>query len=252
MKKILWLAGVTVAAAAMAGAQTSPQQMQSGQATSAAKPQGDTANQRANAPAIPVTLDKSVDSKKAKAGDEIVAKTAVSMSNAQGTQIPQGTRVIGHIMDAKAKSKGDTQSSLTFSFEKIVLKNGQEIPFHAIATAMGEPQSNAAMAEANGSMMQPPSGGGAGGTGSAQPGAPTMGGGGQTGAPAGAAPMAGGGGAGPNVGASAGALPANASGAVGMKGVTLDAQANSSVVSSDSKSMKLESGTQMLLRVVSQ
>lgn len=250
MKRTLMLVCVLSGAAALSIAQTAPVPANGDAAESAApssgmaKPQADTSNAAQKAPAIPATLDKGVDSKKAKAGDEIVAKTSVGMSSATGVQIPEGSKIVGHIADAKAKSKGDAQSSLSFSFEKIVLKNGQELPFHAVAQAIGMSQSpaQAAFPENGGPNSQQASNGMKGGA------SPAVGGStsGNTGA-SNATPQ---GIAGEDT--SGGRLPENATGVVGIKGLTLDSQSNASIVSSDSKSVKLDGGTQMLLKIIPQ
>lgn len=232
-------------------AQTSPAPQSShGAATAseATKPQAETANppQRPQGPAIPATLAKSVDSKKVKAGDPIEAKTDVSMSNASGVQIPQGSKIVGRITEVKSRSKGDAELSLTFSFDKIVLKNGQELPFHAIAQAIGLPQSSAqaAFPENGGPASQPGQGGG-GQSGMRAPGAtPNTAGADNSGAAQAQPGTAGSG--------NTGMLPENATGAVNLKGLTLTSQNNESVVTSSSKSVKLDSGTQMLVRVLPQ
>lgn len=55
---------------------------------------------------IPVTLSKSLDSKKLKQGDEVFAKTAATLRTHGGTDIPAGSKVIGHVTEATARSKG--------------------------------------------------------------------------------------------------------------------------------------------------
>jgi hypothetical protein len=226
---------------------------QQAQPSSSATPQADTASHAAQqaGPVIPVTLDKSIDSKKAKAGDEIVAKLSVPLNDTKGDSIPKGSKVIGHVVDSKAKSKGDSQSSLAFAFEKIEVKGGKDVPFHAIAQAIGAaPSNNPGMMPADTGGPQSPEGarGQSGPAMGGQSGA--TGGGGQAGPPA--SPGSPGSGA-PQMGANnSGALPQNATGVVGIKGLNLESQNNASVVSSDSKSVKLDSGTQMLLKMVSQ
>lgn len=258
MKKNWMMAAVLAGASAFAMAQTAPDSTPAGTPTaqqpanSMGTPQADTsaAAQPKKGPAIPVTLDKSIDSKKAKSGDQIEAKTSVPLNGAN-LSIPAGSKVIGHITDAKAKSKGDPQSSLSFEFDKIVVKKGQEIPFHAIAQAIGAPVSGANVAYPNTAEQggaEPPSaaaGSSAGHTASA----------GGGGAPAASSRPSEMGGMGDNPGASAGAsgqLGSDATGVVGLKNLNLTSQANSSVISSDSKSVKLDGGTQMMLRVLSQ
>lgn len=252
---IIVLCGVT----AMAMAQATPDMQNGTPAPSAtmqsgsAKPQTDMASAAQENPstAIPATLAKSVDSRKVKAGDEIDARLSVSLTNASGIQIPAGSKIVGHVTDAKSKAKGDPQSSLSFAFERIVLKNGKDVPLHAVPQAIGMPQmmADAAVAPDNNrptsagssssgmrSNTNPSSGSGTAATGSSA--APSD-------------PMSAGGPAGGSQ-ASNSPLPQNATGAVGMKGLTLDSQSNEAVISSDSKSVKLEEGTQLVLRVLPQ
>jgi hypothetical protein len=241
------LAGV-LCAAALATAQTTPDA--TAPASGMQKPQADSANtaQQSVGPAIPATLDKSVDSKKAKSGDEIIAKTSVGLTSAAGVQIPEGSKVVGHITDAKAKSKGDPESTLTFAFEKIILKDGQEIPFHAVAQAIGVGQNPAAAAfpESGGPNSQTASNGMKGGaspsvgSGAGSSGGSSMGASSAT--PQGVAVQ-------DNSGVR---LSASATGVVNIKGLSLDSRLSQSIISSDAKSVRLDSGTQMLLRVISQ
>lgn len=256
MKKNWMMAAVLAGASALAIAQTAPDSTANTSntanqpASGMSKPQADTgaAAQPKKGPAIPVTLDKSIDSKKAKSGDQIEAKTTVPLNGAN-ISIPAGSKVIGHITDAKAKSKGDPQSSVTFEFDKIVVKKGQEIPFHAVAQAIGAPVSmNAAYPDTAQGGGQPPSaaaGSSAGHSGSsgssAAPAASSR--------PSDAGAM---GDSGAMAGSGSGQLGPDATGVVGLKNLNLTSQANSSVISSDSKSVKLDGGTQILLRVLSQ
>lgn len=248
MHKSLILAAV-LSASAMAIAQTTPQSQGNATAAAAAtKPQADAgaAHQPAG-PAIPATLAKSVDSKKVKAGDEIDARTSVGMTSANGVQIPQGSKIVGHVTDAKSKSKGDSQSTLAFSFEKIVLKNGQELPFHAVAQALGHSQQNAAAAafpENGGPNSQQAQNGMAGGA------SPAVGASGSTSGNPGASSATPTGISAPSAGS--GQLPENATGVVGLKGLNLNNEGNTSVVTADSKSVKLDEGTQLLLKVIPQ
>jgi hypothetical protein len=75
---------------------------------------------------LPVRLAKAVDSKKAKQGEEVVCKTTAMLRMADGLVLPSDTKIMGHITDAQALSKGDKESTLGMSFDKIQLANGQE------------------------------------------------------------------------------------------------------------------------------
>jgi hypothetical protein len=81
-------------------------------------------------------LTKSVDAKKAKEGDQVLAKTTQDTTTTAGTKIPKNSKLIGHVTEAKARAKGETDSSLAFVFDKAVLKGGQEIPLHAVIQAI--------------------------------------------------------------------------------------------------------------------
>jgi len=84
------------------------------------------------------TLAASLDSKKKKPGEEVIVKTIGDMKMSDGTLIPHGTKVIGHITEAKARSGGDPQSSLGIVFDKVELKN-KTLAITAVIRAVGPP-----------------------------------------------------------------------------------------------------------------
>lgn len=244
------LVAILAGATALATAQTAPQSQPGtpGQSGAMAKPQADTAAAQQKGPVVPVTLNKSIDSKKAKVGDTIEAKTAVSLNSAKG-QVPAGSKVIGHITDAKAKGKGDAESSLSFAFDKIEVKKGEEVPFHAIAQAIAAPPNNNGPMSAQYPDQQGAPSGAAAANASAPAGHPGTAGTTAAPPPSAAADMGANGAPAQNAGSQ---LTQDSTGVVGIKGLNLNSQAGSSVVTSDSKSVKLDGGTQMLLRVLQQ
>src|SRR5579885_2975643 len=68
--------------------------------------------------AFPVKTVKALDSSKLKTGDAVEVETIGSFKLADGTVVPKGSRLTGHVSDAKARSRGDAQSDLTVDFEK--------------------------------------------------------------------------------------------------------------------------------------
>ena len=76
---------------------------------------------------IPVELPKSIDSKKAKVGDEVTAKVISDVRSGGAVAIPRGSRLIGKITQANARAKGDATSSLGIVFDRAVLKNGSAL-----------------------------------------------------------------------------------------------------------------------------
>jgi hypothetical protein len=131
---------------------------------------------------------------------------------------------------------------LGITFDRLILKNGEEIPVHTVVQAVGAPIMNrsAAMSEENSSPSSTaPSQGGYGSRPGGMP-RPAANAGGtrnpqdEPGAMPGTQP-----------------LPNNATGVVGISGLTLrTTSATSSLLASEKKNVKLDSGTQLLLRTV--
>jgi hypothetical protein len=196
--------------------------------------QGDqTAGDNAIRGTFPTVLVKSIDSKKLKEGDTVICQTTAILHARSGMVIPNGSKVIGHVTQAKARSKGDSDSSLAFAFDKIQMPNGTDIPFkgtlQALAPSLGGnsgPDTGAAGAGtlpsghgADMSTMPPPTSGSVAGPNS------------------GIHPLDGGG--------SHPLLTAQSTGVLGIKNLQMD---KDSVVTSSGKEVKLDSGTQMLIR----
>lgn len=92
--------------------------------------------------AIPVELNSSIDSKKAKAGDAVTAHTSEALRSSDGRLIlPKGTKIEGHITQASARNKGGDESALGIQFDKAMPKDGGEIPLNVIIQALAAPVS---------------------------------------------------------------------------------------------------------------
>ena len=194
---------------------------------------------------IPAELSKSIDAKKAKLGDPTIAKIPTDLGSNGNVVIPRGSKLMGHVTDAQPRN-GDSGSRLGIAFDKIVLKNGDEVPVHAVIQAMGAAPSLV------------PTEGDTGGAGApAQPAGGTAPSGGRTpggmqgnnSVPTGSAQAADSGTA-QSTPAAGGGLTANSHGVVGIKDVTLAPTANAaqgSVLTSDRHNVHLDSGTQMVV-----
>jgi hypothetical protein len=285
---ILLASGVTAQsqadaqAGAQAGGQTSVQagktQAQgsgSASAASAASTQnGQTNASLGSGAAINAELSAPIDSKKAKPGDPVAARTTEPTKSNGKTVIPKGSKLVGHVTQASARSKGDSESALGIVFDKAILKNGQEMPLNVAIQALASGQSAvaanagddmAAMGGAGGSAMgsgRAMSGGALGGVTSTTGGAAGT----VTNTAAGAGNMAGGAvnstahsaantaaaGQGAMGGLNAaGQLTSGSRGVFGLQGVNLSSATTSaaqgSVITSAGKNVQLASGTQMLL-----
>jgi hypothetical protein len=207
--------------------------------------------------AINAELDTSIDSKKAKSGEAVMAHTTETMNAADNREImPKGTKLMGHVTQAASRSNGGTETMVAIQFDKAKLKDGQEVPLaNFTIQALAAPSSAASVTnDDNGGVDAP---GGRMGTPSSNPSLtnPSMSGsrGARPDATTGAqsypsAEPNGTSAAQPNA---AGPLPAGAHGVYGLQGVRLvkatAGNTDSSVIVSDGKNLRLDKGTRMLL-----
>jgi hypothetical protein len=75
---------------------------------------------------LQTTLEKSIDAKKSKAGDPVVAKVNAAAVLNDGTRVPSGSLLEGHI-DSITPSENKSDSAVVFTFDKLQIKNGQEL-----------------------------------------------------------------------------------------------------------------------------
>jgi hypothetical protein len=90
-----------------------------------------------------VQLSKTIDAKKAKTGDEVVATVRQDMATSRGdVVVPKDTKVIGHVTEAQARNKEQKQSELGIAFDHAVVKGDQmQLPM-SIQAVIAPPSSN--------------------------------------------------------------------------------------------------------------
>lgn len=193
---------------------------------------------------IPVQLTKGVDAKKAKTGDEVVAKVTQDMKTNSGEVIvPKDTRMIGHVTEAQARSKDNKQSQVGISFDRAVMKNGSEVSLPmSIQAIIAPPTSNPGNGGPSNEQPAPAPAGAAGGmargSSPAPPAAPSAA---DSTAPTDA-----------QAGAARPQITGQTQGVVGISNLSLSAAPDAtlgSMVSSEKNNVKLDSGVLMLLRV---
>jgi hypothetical protein len=194
-------------------------------------------------------LDKSVDAKKAKVGDPVVAKMMDELLAGDQVVAPRGAKVLGHVAEVAAH-QGDTPSTLGITFDKILVNN-QEVPLTGAIQAIGNPETN--------NFGQNPAMGGMGpggmGQGNNLP-SPSGSMGGRTspgmGMPSGTPQnpgLPGNPSSNPGLQTVNGQLTTSSEGVIGMSGVSLAAGgAGDSVLTSPKHNVKLDGGTQIILR----
>ena len=237
----------------------------------------------ANGSTMRAELTRSLDAKNSKVGDQVMARTTEDVKSDGQVVIPRGSKLIGHVTQAKARAKGQSESALGVVFDHAVLPKGRgEVPVHAVIQALASAQSETAstlgdvdtMASGSGMAMgqaqagpvaRPVAGGGGlvscvGSTVNSTAGAATSTAGNVGGVAGGAVNStvnsglsATGSAAGLN---SAGQLTSASSGVIGLKGLNLSGDAShstqGSLITSAERNVRLDSGTQMLLRVASE
>lgn len=216
--------------------------------------------------ALQAELAKSLDCKKAKPGDEVTAKLTEDVKQDGKVVLHKGSKLVGHVTEAQAKTKDNAESKLGIVFDKAVLKGGQEVAFNGTVQALAPPvrgslsaaSADAGNLDAGPNMSRGSMTGGAGGR--------PLGGvastvGNATGTVGNAAGSVAGsttgavGGAVNNTAGTAvnGAINSTSHGVVGMQGLTLNSvstgSAQGSVISSATQNIKLDAGTQMVLQV---
>jgi hypothetical protein len=243
-------------------------------AASGSVSKGDKSVNADSATTMNAVLTQSVDARKAKPGDPVAAKTTEPSKTEHGN-LPKGTKLLGHVTEAKAAGSGETQSMLGFTFDRAVLKDGHEVPIRSTvnAIAASEGAANVGSEPMSAPMPAAPAGR-SGGGGLLGGGASAVGGlsGSASGALGGAGRVAGGvaGSATSSVGAGAqslrggagaiggldarGMLSSESQGVFGLRDLSITHSAagdGSAVLTSSGRTVHLDSGTRMLLSVQS-
>lgn len=117
-------------------ARTTAQQATSASATSSAAQTTQATAAATQTTNVSAELTKKIDTKNAKVGDEVTARTISTAKLGDGTKLPKGTKLLGRVTEAHAKSNADQASHLAFSFDRAVLHDGREIPVHAVLTSI--------------------------------------------------------------------------------------------------------------------
>jgi hypothetical protein len=94
--------------------------------------------------AFPVKLTRSLDSSKVKEGEAVEVETVGSFKLPDGTLVPKGSKLAGHVVASQARSKGDPKSQLTVVFDKLNVANGKQLSVKGLVQAVFPPAEEAA------------------------------------------------------------------------------------------------------------
>jgi hypothetical protein len=87
----------------------------------------------------PVTgelVDK-LDSKSAKQGDSVVVRTDENLQISEGTEIPMGSKLIGHVTNVQPRGDGKENSQIAIQFDRAELKSGQSLSIESVIQSVG-------------------------------------------------------------------------------------------------------------------
>ena len=103
--------------------------------SSAQSPTSEAANPEAAVPTANMTpvngeLVSKLDSKTAKTGDSVVVQTRTAAKTPDGTVIPKGSKLIGHVIGVQPSAGGQT-SQVALLLDQVELKGGQSMAVHS-------------------------------------------------------------------------------------------------------------------------
>src|SRR5712692_7971490 len=110
--------------------------------TSASANAGKNSSDISSGTKIDATLANSLDVKKNKPGDRVEARAAQDVKQDGKVVLKKGTRLVGHVTEAQARSKEQAQSQLGIVFDHALTSDGQEIPLNATIQALAAGQSS--------------------------------------------------------------------------------------------------------------
>lgn len=101
----------------------------------------------AQATNLQAELTRHIDSKHAKVGQEVMAKTTSAATLSDGTRLPKGTELLGHVTAVSPETHANKTSSLAFAFDEAVLRGGRQVPIHAVLRSLTVPRPLSASAD---------------------------------------------------------------------------------------------------------
>jgi hypothetical protein len=87
--------------------------------------------------AVQVEMASKVDTKNAVAGQEVSARTLQAATLADGTTLPKGTRLVGHVIQVKAGGQEQGMAILALTFDRAEVKGGQNVAVRSVIRTLG-------------------------------------------------------------------------------------------------------------------
>jgi hypothetical protein len=91
---------------------------------------------QSGAPPIPAKFDSVIDTKSAKVGDAVAAKTLKTIKLPNGLEIPKGSKVLGRVLGVQTKQAGNGTSWLAIKLDHIEVKTGGFLPIQGLIVSI--------------------------------------------------------------------------------------------------------------------
>lgn len=114
-------------------------------------------------------LVSKLDTKTAKTGDDVVVQTKASVKTADGTEIPKGTKLMGHVVAVQSSASGQN-SQVALKLDHAQLDGGQNLAIQSQIQSIGATGSGNDAASSPGAASESPTSGAANANSGANPG----------------------------------------------------------------------------------
>lgn len=95
-------------------------------------------------------LQDKLDSKSAKQGDSVVLKTREDVKTPDGTAIPKGSKLVGHVTNVQPRGEGKENSQITLQFDRAEVKGGPSLPIESVLESVAPSAGDSTMDNNNG------------------------------------------------------------------------------------------------------
>ncbi|QNI33028.1 hypothetical protein H7849_03360 [Alloacidobacterium dinghuense] len=104
--------------------------------------------------AVLAELTSKLDTKSAKAGDAITAKTIADIKMNDGSTLPKGSKLSGKVTQVESKAAGNGTASVSVLFDRLMTKDGQSKPIQGVLVAIAPRPSVSDQIASSGSLPQ--------------------------------------------------------------------------------------------------
>ena len=93
---------------------------------------------------VQTELTVTVDTRNAVVGQEVTARTRDAATLADGTALPKGTKLVGHVIQVAAQSKDQPVAMLAITFDRAQLKDGSSLALRSVIRTVAPPSNRSA------------------------------------------------------------------------------------------------------------